>query len=61
MTSYSFEILKERVKSYKAYSLSSKLHKSIRRSIFPEDVSENIVKFFLDGETITPGDLIMER
>jgi hypothetical protein len=57
MTEYSVEILNNRIKSYKAYSLSSKLHKSIRRANFPEDISENIVKFFLDCEKIIPGDL----
>ena len=57
MKFYSIEILKERVKKYKAYSLSSDLHTSIRRPNFPEDISENIVKYFLDCEKITPGDL----
>jgi hypothetical protein len=57
MTKYSFEILQQRIKSYKLYSLSSKLHETIRRANFPEDISENIVKFFVAGDRITPGDI----
>jgi hypothetical protein len=61
---YTKEILLSRLESYKAFHSSSILHKKIRRPNFPEDISENIVKNFLDFETTwkkETGDLYSEK
>lgn len=58
---YSYEILYKRLYLFKTYSSSSHLHNSIRKPNFPEDISENIVKLFLNCEKITPGDLFSKE
>lgn len=58
--SYTKEILVSRLNSYKIFYNSSKLHDKIRKPNFPEDISENIVKYFLNFNTTwkeSPGDL----
>lgn len=61
MSLYSLEILYKRIKEYKSYSLSSQLHSSIRRPNFPEDISENIVKLYLNCKKVSPGDLFSDK
>ena len=61
MDDYTIEILFERLKAYKEFCKSSLLCQKIRRPNFPEDISENIVKFFLKCKNTTPGDLYSHR
>lgn len=62
---YTKEILISRLRSYKMFYNSAKLHKGIRKPNFPEDISENIVKFHLNYKTTwkskTGGDLYSDR
>ena len=54
---YTIDILLQRVEAYKKFSNTSKLNSKIRRPNFPEDISQNIVKFSIGCDDITPGDL----
>ena len=61
---YTKEILLSRLESYKKFHSSSSLHKKIRKPNFPEDISENIVKNFLEFETTwkeKTGDLFSKK
>lgn len=48
MKEYCKEILTCRLNSYIEYHNSSKLHEKIRKPNFPEDISENIVKLYVN-------------
>lgn len=54
---YDYNVLIQRITSYKKFRETAELDKSIRRPNFPEDISENLVKLFLNCENIKPGDL----
>lgn len=60
MSGYTVEILRQRINAYKILHVSCGLNDNIRRPNFPEDISENIVRFHI-GDTCAwrdgPGDL----
>jgi hypothetical protein len=60
---YTKNILINRLTSYKNFYNSAKLHKKIRKPNFPEDISENLVKFTISENCAwkeKPGDLYSE-
>jgi hypothetical protein len=44
---YTKEILRTRINNFKEFYESATLHPKIRKPNFPEDISENIVKFYI--------------